>query len=121
VGNGPLDALPLLAHLRRQGAVAIQIDRVPRGMRSRDVSLFGRPGQIPEGPLKLAELSGAPIIPVFTARIDYRRYRVEVAPPIDVPKRASDADLDAAAQRLATAMSSFLRSYPTGWFHFGAR
>ena len=34
VGGGPLDALPLLSHLRRGGVVAVQIDRLPAGMRA---------------------------------------------------------------------------------------
>lgn len=118
VGTSPLDALPLLSHLRRGGVVAVQIDRVPSGMRGRDVTLFGEPSQLPEGPLKLAALSGAPIVPVFTRRMGYMRYEVTSHPPVYLPKRPSEGELDLAAQSISTAMESFLRANPTQWFHF---
>src|SRR5262245_59480618 len=41
IGDSPLDALELLGHLRRRAVVAIQIDRVPPGMRSREVTFLG--------------------------------------------------------------------------------
>ena len=40
--TNPLDALPLLAHLRG-GVVAVQMDRLPQGMRGRKAELFGEP------------------------------------------------------------------------------
>ena len=35
------------------GVVAVQMDRLPRGMRGRKVELFGSPFEVPEGPLRL--------------------------------------------------------------------
>jgi KDO2-lipid IV(A) lauroyltransferase len=98
--------------------VALQIDRAPSRLRTRRVRLFGGPGVIPEGPLRLAQLSGAPILPVFSARRGHRRYLVEAYPPIVVARDASDADLDRAAQRVADAMGEFLTEHPTDWFAF---
>jgi lauroyl/myristoyl acyltransferase len=121
VGDDPLSSLPLLRHLRSGGALAMQIDRVPAGMRARRVRLFDAEGEVPEGPLRLAQASGAPVIPVFCARLGFRYYLVDAAPPIVVPRRADDAMLDAAAQQMADAMSRFLRAYPTQWFDFGER
>ncbi len=118
VGTSPLDALPLLSHLRRGGVVAVQIDRLPKGMRGREVTLFGEPFAIPEGPLSLAALSGAPVVPVFTRRMGYMRYEVTSCPPISLPRRPSEDELSEAARRIASAMESFLRENPTQWFHF---
>jgi len=118
VGTSPLDALPLLSHLRRGGVVAVQIDRLPKGMRGREVTLFGEPFVVPEGPLSLAALSGAPIVPVFTRRLGYMRYEVRSCPPISLPRRPSEEELSLAAKRIASAMESFLRENPTQWFHF---
>ncbi|MDI1445842.1 lysophospholipid acyltransferase family protein [Polyangium sp. 6x1] len=118
VGTSPLDALPLLSHLRRGGVVAVQIDRLPKGMRGREVTLFGEPFVVPEGPLSLAALSGAPIVPVFTRRLGYMRYEVRSCPPISLPRRPSEDELSLAARRIASAMESFLRENPTQWFHF---
>jgi phosphatidylinositol dimannoside acyltransferase len=118
VGDDPLASLPLLRHLRRGAVVAMQMDRVPLSMRAREVTLLGRPARVPEGILCLAQVTGAPIVPTFSARLGFRRYLMEVSPPIRVPRRASDAVLGAAAQRLADAMGDFLSRRPTQWFHF---
>jgi KDO2-lipid IV(A) lauroyltransferase len=118
VGEDPLSALPLVHHLREGGAVALQVDRAPPGVRARSVTLFGEEARLPEGPLRLAALTGAPIVPVFAERAGYRRYEVTVNPAIRVPRAPSEADLDAAAQELAARLEAFVRARPTQWFHF---
>jgi KDO2-lipid IV(A) lauroyltransferase len=82
------------------------------------VTLFGSSARIPEGPLRLAALTGAPLVPVFAARSGHRRYAVHLEPPIRVPRATSAAVLDAAAQSLATSLERFVRAQPTQWFHF---
>ncbi len=118
IGEDPLAPLGLLHHLRKGGVVALQLDRTPPGIRARDVTLFDAPGKLPEGPLRLASLSGAPILPIFCARRGYRDYAIDVRPPITLPRRPSNAEMKAAAQRLADEMTRFLRLHPTQWFHF---
>jgi KDO2-lipid IV(A) lauroyltransferase len=118
VGEDPLSVLSVASHLRGGGAVALQIDRVPRRVRARGVTMFGAPARVPEGPLRLAMLTGAPLVPVFAARTGHRRYDIVAHPPVRVRRAAADAELDAAAQSLADAMESFVRPRPTQWFHF---
>lgn len=118
VGSGALDGLPLLRHLRGGGVVAVQIDRAPEGSRTRAVSLFGAPFSVPEGPLSLAALTGAPILTVFTRRVGFLRYEVEVGEPLTLPRRPTAAASDAAAQALADGLERFVRANPTQWFHF---
>lgn len=118
VGGDPLASLPLMQHLRNGGVVALQIDRVPPHMTGRPVRLFGTPGVIPEGPLRLAQLTGAPIVPVFSSRTGHRRYTVHVCEPVHVARRAGPHALDAAAQELADALGSFVSAHPTQWFAF---
>ncbi|WP_082362656.1 lysophospholipid acyltransferase family protein [Chondromyces crocatus] len=120
-GESALDALPLLAHLRRGAAVALQIDRTPPGARSRQVSLFGTPWRCPEGPLTLAALSGAPILPVFTRRLGFLHYEAVASTPIWLPRRPSEAERAAAASAMVGAMERFVRESPTQWFHFVER
>ncbi|AUX23187.1 hypothetical protein SOCEGT47_037070 [Sorangium cellulosum] len=118
IGDGPLDGLPLLHHLRRGGVVAMQIDRVPPGMRSREVTFLGERWRAPEGPLALAALSGAPILPVFTRRLGFLEYEAVVAPPIRLSRRPTEAERDRAAAAMMGAMERFVRAHPTQWFHF---
>jgi KDO2-lipid IV(A) lauroyltransferase len=118
VGDDPLSALPLVQHLRGGGVVALQIDRAPPQLRTRAVTLFGAPATMPEGPLRLAMLTGAPVLPIFAGRTGYREYEVVAHPPIRLSRRATGHELDAAAQALADAMQSFVRARPTQWFHF---
>jgi KDO2-lipid IV(A) lauroyltransferase len=117
-GADPLRSLALLEHLRRGGVVAVQADRAPSGMRAREVELFGRPFLVPEGPLRLAAASGAPIVPAFSRRVGHRRYDILVEPALVVPGRPTAAELDSAARDVARAMERFLRENPTQWFHF---
>ena len=120
VGDHPLDALPLLRHVRNGGVVAIQLDRPAPGGRSLDVELFGGIEHMPEGPFRLAALSGAPIVPIFAHRLGYFRYEVSIAAPIRVPKKASARQLQAAAASAAETMQSFISRHPTEWFHFAS-
>jgi len=73
------------------------------GERTRDVELFVARAQIPLGPINLAQLTRSPFVPVFSARLCFRRYSVRHPPipiirgrPKTAPLRASDR---AAAQR----------------------
>jgi lauroyl/myristoyl acyltransferase len=117
-GEDPLSALPLAKHLREGGAVALQIDRAAGRLRGRTVTMFGARARVPEGPLRLGMLTGAPLVPVFAARSGYRRYEVVAYPPIRIGRNADTPELDAAAQELADAMQHFLAAHPTQWFHF---
>jgi phosphatidylinositol dimannoside acyltransferase len=118
----PLASLPLLHHLRGGGVVALQLDRVVPGMRTRRVtSLLGGEGAVPEGPFRLAQVSGAPILPVFCARRGHREYLVRVCEPRRISRRASEAEIDRVANHVASCMTDFLRAHPTQWFQFGTR
>ena len=121
VGTHPTDALPLIAHLKQGGVAALQMDRVPPSGRVLSVSLFGAPFAVPEGPFRLAALSGAQLVPVFTRRAGFFDYELQVGKPIAFGRRADAAELSAGAQGAADAMQAFIRHNPTQWFHFESR
>jgi phosphatidylinositol dimannoside acyltransferase len=118
VGSDPLAVLPLLSHLKKKGAVGLQIDRIPRGMRTIGVVLFGERGEVPAGPFQLARATGSPIVPVFTRRRGFLDYEIRVYAPIVLDRGADDQALEAAARAAVTAMEDFIREDPTHWFHF---
>jgi len=115
VGDDPLAALPLARHVRTGGTIALQIDRVPQGMRAHPATLFGRPWAIPLGPFQLAQVTGAPILPVFTARLGFLHHLFHADPPIHVARRG---DVDVAIARASFCTEAFIRRFPTQWFHF---
>lgn len=120
IGPDPLAALPLVRHLAdKKGAAAMQIDRPPSSGRVLRVRLLDREGTLPEGPFRLAQLTGAPMIPVFCARLGFRRYAFEVYAARTLARRASADQIAAAAQSVADDMTRFLRAHPTQWFEFG--
>jgi KDO2-lipid IV(A) lauroyltransferase len=119
VGESPLDALPLLRHLRSGGVAAFQLDRSAPGMRTLGTSLFGRPFAVPEGPFRLAALARVPVVPLFAARSGYFSYVVEVGEPESCPNPAIDAELERAAQGAVARMERFIAAHPTQWFDFG--
>lgn len=118
LGKSPLDALPLLEHVRGGGVVVAQLDRLPASGRSIQVPLFSRPFEVPEGLFRVAGALACPIVPVFAARLDSETDRVVVSPPVRVERRPSEAALKVAAQEVVACLESHLRNFPTQWFHF---
>lgn len=119
LGDDPLAAVPILAHLRKGGVVALQVDRVPPGQDRVTARVSGASFDVPEGPLMLASLSGAPVLVVLGRRDGFLRYSVQVSEPVHVPRRPSRADLEACAMAIAHHIVAFVRDNPRDWFHFG--
>jgi KDO2-lipid IV(A) lauroyltransferase len=119
VGQHPTDALPLIAHLKRGGVAALQLDRAPPSGRVVEVPLFGEPFAVPEGPFVLASLSGAQVVPVFARRLGFFEYELRISEPISLGRRPSPEELRQSAVRAVGAMEAFVRDCPTQWFHFG--
>lgn len=118
IGDSPLDALPLLKHLKENAVVAVQIDRSPPNMRAKETTLLGKPWRVPEGPIRLAAASGAPILPIFTRRLGFLEYEAVMFPPILMARRPTPEEIDQAAQQLMDNLGSFLRTNATQWFDF---
>lgn len=118
IGTNPLDALPLLAHIREGGIVVAQLDRLPASGRGIGVALFSLPFEVPEGLFRLASALGCPVVPVFAGRLDSETDQVVVSPPIWVKKRADDHELRQAANEVVACLELHLRKFPTQWFHF---
>jgi KDO2-lipid IV(A) lauroyltransferase len=119
VGQTPLDALPLLHHLRRGGVAAFQLDRPAPSARALETQLFGRPFSVPEGPFRIAALAQVPVLPLFASRSDYLSYVVEVGSPERCENTPDEGELAQVAQRCVARMERFIAAHPTQWFDFG--
>jgi KDO2-lipid IV(A) lauroyltransferase len=118
-GDDPLHGVVLLEGLRRGEIVAMQADRPRAGSRTVAAALFGRPLDLPAGPVALARTAGVPVLPVFAIREGRRRYRVVFRPPILVPATADRGnDLGSAAQAIAREIEDAIRRAPHQWFVF---
>ena len=108
----------LSRRLQEGAIVAVQGDRVMFDVSPMDCEV--RPGlrmRLPKGPLFLARATGAPCFPVFITRRGWRRYRVTVLPPLDLPERRRGAD-DEATKIWADAVFSFTAAHWDQWFVF---
>jgi KDO2-lipid IV(A) lauroyltransferase len=121
IGETPLDALPLLRHLRKGGVAAFQLDRPAPSARSLPARLFGRPFAVPEGPFRIAALARVPVLPLFAARTGYFSYQIEIGEPLECAAEATEQELEVVAGRCVERMQRFIAAHPTQWFDFGQR
>jgi KDO2-lipid IV(A) lauroyltransferase len=101
--------------LARGGAVLIQADRCMPGQEGTPTPFLDGSVLLPDGPAKLARLSGAPILPVVCVVQEDETIRLILAQPID-PDGAEPSAFDQYVRdRLAEFFGKIVRSYPTQW------
>ena len=111
--------ISLIRELRRGGMIAFAVDAGIDRPDSIPVRFFGRDTPFPEGPARLARLTGAPIVFAVAIRADPGRYHVVIRPPV-TPDRDVDGedDIKRMTQDIATALEGFVRRYPSQWYAF---
>lgn len=100
------------------GIVAVQGDRVIFDVSPMEVEV--EPGlhmRLPKGPLFLARATGAACFPLFITRDGWRRYRVTVHAPLDLPPRRGGNE-DEVAKIWANAVFGSARKHWNQWFVF---
>jgi KDO2-lipid IV(A) lauroyltransferase len=109
----------LIRYLRRGGMVALVVDAgVNRGS-AVPVRFFGRETPFPDGPARLARLTGSTLIFGIAVRRPGGRYLAFVCPPL-VPDRAvaAESDIMRMTQSLASALEEFVRGHLSQWYAF---
>jgi KDO2-lipid IV(A) lauroyltransferase len=110
--------------LANDEVVVMQADRVMPGQKGVRVPLLGGHIELPTGPVRMAQLSGSPIVPVFTVRRPDGRIRLFIEPAITV---SSDVDASGtngttcphpAILRTAAVLEKYLAAYPDQWLMF---
>ncbi len=100
------------AALEAGDIVLMQGDRVMPGQRGAPVAFLGGHILAPIGPVKLARLTGCPIVPVFTPRCG-RRVRIIMEAPIEPP--AAPEEDRAALEQLMAVIAKRVTETPDQW------
>jgi len=114
--------------LLRGEAVVMQADRVMPGQRGQKVPFLHGTLEMPPGPAKLARLSGAWILPIFSVRQPDGKVRLIVEPPITLADDVEPAAAVAAGSstrrtdpllgKLASVVAKYVSRYPDQWLMF---
>jgi lauroyl/myristoyl acyltransferase len=97
--------------------VVMQADRAMPGQRSAVVPMLGGHVRVPTGPVKLAQMTGSPLVPVFVVRTTGRRYDVHLCEPIVIdPAAEEDADgVHPALRHVVRSIEQFVGRFPEQW------
>lgn len=118
---GSMLAVELVKLLQGGEVVAIQGDRILFDVSPQELPFReGITWRLPRGPLMLALVARAPIVPVFVIRLGWRRYRIECGEPFHWPDDARDneAALEAASQWWSERLRDAVERHWYQWFVF---
>ncbi len=102
--------------LENDQVVVVQVDRAMPGQKAQAVPMLGGHVLLPLGPVRLAQISGSPIVPVFTVRTAAGRCRVFAEAPIHVDPDAVLIDgVHPALLQLGKAIEKYVAAYPEQW------
>jgi len=77
---------------------------------------FGRPALMPDGHVRIALRTGAPILPAFVLRNEDLRARVIIEPPITLQKGRDD--VISGIHRCLQILERYIRRWPEQWMAF---
>ena len=107
--------------LDRGGIVGVMGDRVTQNDQTIACKFFGRDAQFPTGPIRLAQVTRAPVILFFGLyrggncyEVHLESFYLEATPGHD----RRDADVTQAVQRYAERLEEFCRRAQENWFNF---
>jgi KDO2-lipid IV(A) lauroyltransferase len=111
--DGPL--MGLFRALKRGEIVALPCDR-GFADNARFVEFFGRPARLPDGAVRIALRTGAPLVPVFVQRRPDDTFLIEVEPPLEL-SRSDDLEADVAdgVKKIAGIMERYISLRPEQW------
>ena len=96
--------------------VLMQGDRVMPGQSGLRVPFLNGHIIVPRGPVKLAMITGAPLIPIFAPRMPDGSIRIVLEESIDLyAGRSSDRASDQAVVSLAAVLERAVRNHPEQW------
>ncbi|HZW05670.1 MAG TPA: lysophospholipid acyltransferase family protein [Phycisphaerales bacterium] len=120
IDDGLTTWMDLRDALHRGGVVVMQADRAMPGQRSEVVPFLYGHLRIPTGAVRLARMTGCPIVPVYTVRTPSGNFAVHLHAAIDAGPGAPPGRSDAAVAAVARSIESMVRTYPDQWLVLGA-
>ena len=118
LGENPFAFLSIVQTLRKNGIVALLVDR-PYGDNAVPVQMFGRTTQFSPAASLLWQHTGATILPAFVFAQPCGKYSSRAYPPIEMRHAATPAESHHAnTQRIADFFASLLQIYPDQWYNF---
>jgi KDO2-lipid IV(A) lauroyltransferase len=116
-------AFEQLRALLEDGELTILLmDQDTRRVKGTFVEFFGEPAWTPTGPVALARLTGAALIPGALIRREDHTYHLVLEPPIRTVKTTDDAYNDwENTRRASLALESLIERYPAQWVWFHRR
>lgn len=110
--------MEMVRRLRRKETVAIAVDydSTRAGV---IVDFFGAPALLPQGPARLALLSGAPIVPGYSRHLPDGTSHTIFEPAIHVERTGDrEADVVAGTKLIAAVLERWISAHPAEWTMF---
>lgn len=115
--DGPL--VDLIRALRQGEAIGLALDRDATDS-GRLVEFFGKPAKLPDGAVRLALRTGAPVLVCLTRRLPRCRYVLQIFPPLyfSPVKQPDDALIESAMRQVLRVAEEEMRKDPSQWVVF---
>ena len=101
--------------LREGGRLGLLIDQRVHPSEAIDVPFFGRPALTSPIVARLAQKTGAPVVPVFGQHLPRGRYRIEFAPPLVAASADDEQATFAFTRRCLEVCESVIGREPPQW------
>jgi len=109
--------LTIVQELTAGNVVSIMGDRIPPGSQTLSVNFFGESMTLPEGPFRIAAVTGSPVISLLTRRnnapSNYTMEVNEIAISESVTNKKKKIEM--LAEKYAATLEAFLESSPHEW------
>ncbi len=118
LGQDPFSFLEIVQTLRRNGIVALLVDR-PFGENAVPVQMFGRTTYFSPAASLLWQHTGATILPAFVFAQPSGKYASHAYPPIEMGHAVNLSETHHAnTQRIADFFATLLERYPDQWYNY---
>ncbi len=111
--DGPM--MEIFRALKRGEIVGLACDWAIANNR-RQVDFFGSPAWLPEGPVRLALRTGAPLVPVFCLRLADNTFLLRIEPALELPQTGDlEADVSAGMEMVLAVLERHISARPEQW------